>query len=403
MTRGDWGLLDPAGVTSFDLTSDDAVLAAMVEVERAILRAWDAEDQESGSGHDRVASSREAASVLDAASVDRATLRSGVARDGIAVVGLVGQLRAQLEAAGAPADRLHAGATSQDILDSALVLVARDALARAKDELAEAGTRLAASADEHRAALRLATTLGRPAAPSTLGILFAGWLDSISSAIEAVDRLRFPVQYAGPVGAGEQADRLARRSGASSHLRARMAETLGLSDPQRSWQTDRTPFLEIAFGAATVCASAGRIGRDLTAVSRDSIGEIELAGGGGSSAMAHKRNPVDAIGMTAAGLQAPGLLSTITASAVFADERPAGEWHASWDAFRHLVRLAESAARGADRAVTGMTVHPQAALAALEGASDVSRSDADTIDAAGPIVDAALDRFARISGREVRP
>ncbi|MET0842672.1 MAG: lyase family protein [Mycetocola sp.] len=402
MTSGDWGLLDPAGISSFDLTSDDAVLTAMVDVERAILRAWGAEDQ-ADPGVRPGESTRDAGSVTDAASVDRDTLRSGVVRDGVAVVALVGELRAQLENSGAAADRLHAGATSQDILDSALVLVARDALGRARDDLAEAGTRLAGAADRYRSALRLATTLGRSAAPSTLGILFAGWLDSISSAIEALDRLRYPVQYAGPVGDGEQADRLARRIGASRDLRARIAEILDLTDPKRSWQTDRTPILEIAFGAATVCASAGRIGRDLTAVSRDGSSEVELTGGGGSSAMAHKRNPVDAIGMTTAGLQAPGLLATITASAVFADERPAGEWHAAWGPFRQLVRLAESAAAGANRAVTGMTTRPEASLAALDGASAIARSDADTLDAAGPIVDAALTRFADISGREVRP
>ena len=398
MTASDWGLLDPASVTAFDLTSDDAVLAAMVDVERAILRAWGVEDRESDSVGSPVAPHE-----AEATSVDRAIVRSGVARDGVAVVALVGELRAQLESSGTSADRLHAGATSQDILDSALVLVARDALGRARDELAGAGTRLAAAADRHRSALRLATTLGRSAAPSTLGILFAGWLDSISSAIEAVDRLRFPVQYAGPVGDGEQADRLARRTGASRDLRARIADLLDLADPRRSWQTDRTPILEIAFGAATVCAAAGRIGRDLTAVSRDGSAEVELAGGGGSSAMAHKRNPVDAIGMTTAGLQAPGLLSTVAASAVFADERPAGEWHSAWSPFRQLIRLAESAASGANRAVTGMTVHADASLAALDGASVVSRSDADTVEAAGPIVDAALDRFAEISGREVYP
>ena len=398
MTASDWGLLDPAGVGAFDLTSDDAVLAAMVDVERAILRAWHIEDRRDEHGEPPALSNLS----TDAATVDRELIRSGVVRDGIAVIAVVGELRAQLDAAGAPAERLHAGATSQDVLDSALVLVARDALTRARDELVEAGSLLAVAANRHRAALRLASTLGRAAAPSTLGVLFAGWLDSISSAIEAIDRLRFPVQYAGPVGAGEQANRLARRVGASSDLRGRIAKSLGLSDPQRSWQTDRTPYLEIAFGAATVCASAGRIGRDLTAVSRDSAREIELVGGGGSSAMAHKRNPVDAIGMTTAGLQAPGLLSTITASAVFADERPAGEWHASWGAFRQLVRLAESAASGANRAVIGMIVHPEMSLAVLDRASVVDRSDSDTVDAAGPIVDAALKRFADISGSEVR-
>lgn len=391
MTSADWGLLDPAGAGSFDLTSDDAVLAAMVNVEQAILFAWAAED-----GADQGSVPR----VSHLAEISKADIRSGVERDGIAVLAVVSTLRAQIEEAGLSAGRLHAAATSQDILDSALVLVAQGALVRARGQLAEAGARLAVLADRHRMALRLATTLGRSAAPSTLGILFAGWLDNVTSAIEAVDRLRFPVQYAGPVGSGEQADRLAHRVGASGQLRAQIAEFLALSDPHRSWQTDRTPLLEIAFGAATVCANAGRIGRDLTAVSRDGGAEVELTGGGGSSAMAHKRNPVDAIVLTTAGLQAPGLLATITASAVFADERPAGEWHASWSPFRQLVRLAESAATGMNRAVGGLTVHPAVSLTALGAADGVERSDSDTAAAAGAIVDAALRRFTAISRRE---
>ena len=393
MTPADWGLLDPAGLESFDLTSDDAVLTAMVEVEQAILLAWAAEGADDGP--DAAARSR----VIDAASLSRDAVRSSVARDGVAILGVVRELRAQLENAGMSADSLHAGATSQDILDSALMLIAQGAVGRAHTRLAEAGARLATLADRHRHALRLATTLGRSAAPTTLGVSVAGWLDNITSALEALDRLRFPVQYAGAVGSGEQADRLAGRPGASHDLRERIAATLGLSDPRRSWQTDRTPLLEIAFGAATVCANAGRIGRDLTALSSDGAAEVELARGGGSSAMAHKRNPVAAIALTTAGLQAPGLLATIMASAVFADERPPGEWHASWGPFRQLVRLAEAAATGLDRATDGLTLHPEVALAALTGAPAVGRSDAHTIAAAGPIVDAALNRFATIAGR----
>lgn len=392
MTPADWGLLDPAGLGAFDPSSDDAVLSVMVAVERAILLAWAAEDGEDGADA-RVLS-------LDAAFISREAVRSSVAHDGVAVLGVVGELRAQLDTAGAPTGRLHAGATSQDIIDSALMLVAQGAVGRARGRLIEAGARLSVLADRHRTSLRLGTTLGRTATPTTLGGTVAGWLDNISSAVEALDKLRFPVQYAGAVGSGEQADTLAGRPGASRDLRERIAATLGLADPRRSWQTDRTPLLEVAFGVATVCVTAGRIGRELTALSGDGAAEVELAGGGGSSAMAHKRNPVVAIALTTAGLQAPGLLSTITATAVFADERPAGEWHASWGPFRQLVRLAESAASGLDRATAALTLHPEASLAALRGTPAGTRSDAHTIAAAGPIVDSALGRFSTIAGKD---
>jgi 3-carboxy-cis,cis-muconate cycloisomerase len=395
VTPADWGLLDPAGLDAFDRTSDDAVLSAMVAVEHAIMLAWATED-----GSDDSAHARGPLQVLDAPAINRDAVRSSVAHDGVAVLGVVGELRTQLDTAGVPARRLHAGATSQDILDSALMLVAQSAAGRARSRLVAAGARLAVLADRHRTSLRLGTTLGRPATPTTLGVTVAGWLENVTSALETLDKLRFPVQYAGAVGSGEQADTLAGRPGASHDLRERIAATLGLADPRRSWQTDRTPLLEVAFGAATVCAIAGRIGRELTALSGAGAAEVELAGGGGSSAMAHKRNPVDAIALTTAGLQAPGLLSTITASAVFADERPAGEWHASWGPFRQLVRLAESAASGLDRVTAGLTLHPEASLAALSGAPDGGRSDTHTIAAAGPIVDSALNRFTGIAGKD---
>ena len=114
----DWGLLD-AGAADTTGTDDDAVLAAMVEVERALLRAW-------GSELDEFLDAQ--ADALDAASHDRAALVEGVGRDAVPVVALVPALRAQLEAAGLSAERLHLGATSQDVLDTALVLVSRDAL-----------------------------------------------------------------------------------------------------------------------------------------------------------------------------------------------------------------------------------------------------------------------------------
>ena len=149
----DWGLIDPGGADATG-TDDEAVLAALVVVERALLRAW-------GSVLDEFLDAQ--ADALDPAALDRDALRAGVERDGVPVVALVPALRAQLEAAGLPADRLHLGATSQDVVDTALMLVARDALAAARGSLVEAGRGLAVLAQGARHRPRIARSLARHA------------------------------------------------------------------------------------------------------------------------------------------------------------------------------------------------------------------------------------------------
>ncbi|GLI26582.1 3-carboxy-cis,cis-muconate cycloisomerase [Agromyces rhizosphaerae] len=385
MTAASWGLLDPAGAGA-SATGDDEVLRAMVDVEAALLGAW---GDVLGEPHDA------AAAVLDAGALDRASLVEGVARDGVVVVALVPLLSAQLEDAGESSAHLHLGATSQDVVDSALMLVASRALADARDRLLASGSALAALAVTGRRDPRVARTLARPAAPSTLGVLAADWLDGVSSAVAAIDALEFPVQFGGAVGTGVKADAAAGRPGAADEVRAALAARLGLADPGRSWHTERSAVLAVAHAASTVVAALGRIGRDATLLSRPELGEVVLAGGGGSSAMPHKRNPVDAVALTAAAVEAPGLVATATAAASAADERPAGEWHAGWGAFRRLLALAESASAASARLGGGMTFDPERA-ADLLAASGVGAADDVVLAASDRIVDRAVARFAAV-------
>lgn len=392
MTASDWGLLQPVTAGTPDVPGDDDVLAAMVRVEAALLRAWAAED---GGGDD-------AARVLEQPAtperLDRGALVAGVARDGTPVVAVVEQLRALLDEHGAAAGRLHTGATSQDVLDTALMVVAQGSFARLRVSLAATGQAFASLADAERAAPRLAHTLGRAAPATTLGAQAAVWLDGVSSALAALDAVRLPVQLGGAVGTGEQADREAGRAGAIASLRASVAAGLGLEDPGRSWHTDRTPVLGVATAAATATLALGRIGRDLLAGARDGVDEIELASAGTSSAMPHKRNAVGPVAMCAAAVQAPGLLSTVARAAVAVDERPAGEWHAEWPALLALLRLGCGSADTADRTVRTLAVHREAALRNLR-AIGVAEPDAVTLAACDRAVDDALARFERVVHR----
>lgn len=388
----DWGLVDP-GATDTTGTDDEAVLAAMVEVERALLRAW-------GEALDESLDVQ--ADALDAASLDRDALRAGVARDGVPVVALVPALRAQLESAGLAADRLHLGATSQDVVDTALMLVARDAFAAARASLVEAGRGLAELARISRQSPRIARSLARHGESSTLGVLAAGWLDGVTSAVEAIDGTVFPVQFGGAVGTGAAADAAAGRRTGAAEIRRGLAARLRLADPGRSWHTERTAVIAVASTASAVIAAVGRIAGDAILLSREEIREVRLAGAGGSSAMPHKRNPVDAVAITAAAVEAPGLLQVVASAALAGDERSAGRWHAEWSALRRLARLTRSSAGAAARLVAGLEFDAERAVEVLRGAGDAgARPDVEVLAAASDrIVDTALDRFTRLADPE---
>ncbi|WP_394255345.1 lyase family protein [Pseudoclavibacter helvolus] len=361
----------------------DDLVRGMLVVEAELLRAWaDLEARDA----------QAAAAAVEAAELDADALRDGLEADGVVVPELVRRLRASLAAAGVEAPRLHAGATSQDIVDSASMLRARDALAAVRADLVDAGTRLQRLADAERRSPRVAYTLGRQAAASTLGVQFAGWLDGVTSAIAAIDALSYPVQFGGAVGTGEAADRLGSGAQTTSILRAHLASGLGLDDPRRSWHAERTPVLAVASAATAVCVALGRVGRDLITASGERVGEVSLAGGGTSSAMPHKQNPVAPVVVVSNALQAPGLLATVASAAVSQDERPAGEWHAEWDALRRLLELASVSARRLAASLDHLTVERETARHHLVDAA-VAGADQVTLQASNRVVNAAISRF----------
>lgn len=361
----------------------DDLVRGMLVVEAELLCAWaDLETRDA----------QAAAAAVEAAELDADALRDGLEADGVVVPELVRQLRASLAAAGVEAPRLHAGATSQDIVDSASMLRARDALAAVRADLVDAGTRLQRLADAERRSPRVAYTLGRQAAASTLGVQFAGWLDGVTSAIAAIDALSYPVQFGGAVGTGEAADRLGSGAQTTSILRAHLASGLGLDDPRRSWHAERTPVLAVASAATAVCVALGRVGRDLITASGERVGEVSLAGGGTSSAMPHKQNPVAPVVVVSNALQAPGLLATVASAAVSQDERPAGEWHAEWDALRRLLELASVSARRLAASLDHLTVERETARHHLVDAA-VAGADQVTLQASNRVVNAAISRF----------
>lgn len=338
----DFGLLDPLASPASGMVDDSAILAAMVEVEAALSAEW---------GH---------AVALTADRLDLAKIASGTRSGGNPVIPLVTQLRVQ---AGELGDWVHRGATSQDILDSAIMLVASRAVAATGRSLAEAATALAELADRHRHDVMVGRTLGAPAAPITFGVKAASWLDGLLAGATALQRLELPVQLAGAVGTGAA---FADLGGDPAALRAGLASRLGLVDPGRSWQAERSPTATLASTLALTLGALGRIATDVLVLARPEIGEVVEGSGGTSSAMPQKQNPTTAILVRSAALQSPGLLSTVHAALLTEDERPSGSWHAEWLALRSLLRLAIEASEAAVVMLTSLTVDPTRMRANLD-------------------------------------
>jgi len=303
-------------------------LAAMLETEAALARAGAA----AGSVPPEAADAIAAACRPERFDADE--LEREAAAHATPVIGLVAALR---EAVGAPyAPFVHAGATSQDVLDTAFVLIARRALKATLADARAAADAAAALAAAHRETPIVGRTLGRQALPTTFGLKAAGWMTALDRACAEVARAegQLAVQLGGPVGAGDPA------------LTAALARELRLPEPVLPWHTDRTRVATLGGALGTLAGALAKVARDTILLGADEVGEVrEGAGGrGGSSSMAHKRNPVAAISVLACAGRVPGLVGTLLATMAAEHERAAGAWQAERGAASDLLALTGSAA-----------------------------------------------------------
>jgi 3-carboxy-cis,cis-muconate cycloisomerase len=255
---------------------------------------------------------------------------------------LVGALRARV---GEPAAAdVHRGATSQDVVDSAAMLVARRALVPLREDLAAATDAAARLADEHRATVMAGRTLLQQAVPISFGLKAAGWLvglDEAAQRLDAVRDTRLAAQLGGAAGT------LAAMGDAGVDVLSRFARELGLAEPVMPWHTSRTRVAELAAALGECCGAAAKVAGDVVLLAQTEVGEVREGGAddrGGSSAMPHKRNPVAAISARAAAHQAPGLVANLLSAMEHEHERAAGAWHAEWSPLRELLRATGSAA-----------------------------------------------------------
>jgi len=313
---------------------DTAWLRALLDVEAALARA----QATVGLLTPEAAEAITGACERDVYDADE--LGEAAAAAGNPVVPLVAAIRAR---AGAAAAHVHRGATSQDIVDTALMLLARDALTPLRADVRAAAGAAAALADRHRGTVMAGRTLLQQAMPTTFGLKAAGWALALDGVADRLDALvhRLPVQLGGAAGT------LAGLDGAGLAVVHALAAELGLAEPVLPWHTLRLPVTDLAGALGSVAGVAGKVALDVVLLAQSEVAEVRegVPGRGGSSAMAHKRNPVAAISTRAAALRAPGLVATLlTAAQAQEHERAAGGWHAEWLSLADLLRTVGSAA-----------------------------------------------------------
>ncbi|MGI5391686.1 3-carboxy-cis,cis-muconate cycloisomerase [Streptomyces sp. CA-251251] len=355
----DAGLLAPgwAGAPAAEATGDRAWLRALLDAEAALTRA------QAGLGLAPAEAASAVTAAADPAGFDARSLAERARGGGNPVIPLVADLTEAVGEEYGP--YVHRGATSQDILDSAAMLVAARTLDLLLPDLARTGGALARLAAEHRDTAMPGRTLTQHAVPTTFGLKAAGWRTLVLDARDRVTSVReaLPAQLGGA--AGTLAAFGAYGAPDPTALPVAYARELGLATPVLPWHALRTPVADLAGCLAFTAGALGKIAADVLTLSRTELGEVVEGSGGGSSAMPHKANPVRATLIAAAARRAPQLAATLYGSLAAEDERPAGAWHAEWEPLRDLLRLTAGAARDAAELAEGLRVRPEAMRAHL--------------------------------------
>jgi len=374
--EGDVGLLSPVSASPLvaALTGDRAVLSAILAVEAG----WAAVLE----NHDLAPAGSAAvvAHAADASRYDLADISRRAQGGGNPVIPLVADLRAQVKAldtgntgaAGVGALRaVHTSLTSQDVLDTALMLLARNTVSALLADVKGTTAALARLAEEHADTLCVGRSLTQHSLPFTFGLRAAQWFHGLAAAGRRLEALELPVQAGGA--AGTLAAGTVLTSGSATdpfRLADALAAQLGLAPAPAPWHTNRLAVTSLGDSLAAVVDALGKIAADVLLLSRPEVAELaepRAPGRGVSSAMPQKQNPVMSVLVRSAALQAPGLAAQLhLAAATFNDERPDGAWHTEWPALRQLLALALGAAGHLRDLADGLQVFPEGMRRNLE-------------------------------------
>jgi 3-carboxy-cis,cis-muconate cycloisomerase len=332
---------------------------------------------------------------LDIASLG---VRTGIA--GVPTIPFVQAVQQRLPADLEPS--FHKGATTQDIIDTALTLRVRDAFDLIAADLNRILTDLSGMAERHRTVPCVGRTYGQHAAPISFGYKVAVWLSCVADVADRLPDLRRRVQVVslgGPVGT------LASLGNDGPRVLNGFAQELGLGVTPLCWHTNRGRVAEIGAWLLQLTGALSKMATDIASLASTEIGEVSephLPGRGGSSAMPHKRNPVGSTVILAAHAAAKGFVSTLFEAMAAAHERPAGLWHAEWSALPSLFGLVSGALREAKLLAGGLVVYPDRMLANLGLTRGLLFAEAAAARLAGRLGREAAHRLVEHAAQEVR-
>lgn len=380
-----------------DATSDHAWVRAMLDFEAALAKV------SASLGIVPSEAAQEIAKLCGSVEPDPAALGRAGRAGGNPVMPFVAELRTGLpdHAAG----WVHFGATSQDTLDTALMLVWRRVLDLVNDDLSRAAAAAARLAERHRSTPMAARTLMQQALPTTFGYVAAGWMVGLVEAGERVADVRrcVALQFGGAAGTlaslGEHGPRVVEG----------VAAELGLAVPVMPWHTERTRVAEIASALGLAAGVCAKVATDVSLMMQTEVGELSEPDPGGSSALPHKRNPAISARVLADSRRAPALVTVLIGAMAQEHQRAAGAWHAEWQTAVELSRASGGAAAGVADLLSGLEVHDQTMARNLELTAGLFLSERATVELAKKIgyvgarraVEEAVERSAK-SGTHLR-
>jgi 3-carboxy-cis,cis-muconate cycloisomerase len=334
-----------------EVLSDESVVKRLLQFEAALAKA------EARAGVIPVGAANTIAERCATIHIDIAAVAKDAAITGNVVIPLVKKITESVAQQDKDAARfVHWGTTSQDVIDTGLVLQLRDTLKLVQEDLEKLSGTLAELAQNHRSSVMVARTWMQQALPTTFGYVVAGWLDAILRHRRRLAEMRARVlvlQFGGAVGT------LASLHGEGSKVAAALAEELGLALPEVPWHAHRDRIAEIATFFGLLTGTLGKIARDIALHSQTEIAEVfEPAGEGrgGSSTMPHKRNPVTCAAVLAAATRVPGLVATVLSAMPQEYQRGLGGWQAEWETLPEIVRLGAGALRHLREMLPGLEV-----------------------------------------------
>ena len=342
--------------------ADEAQVRRMLAVEAALARAQGAVGVIPAS----------AAAAIDGVCLDDLPIDvERLGRDAVAAGNLAIPFVKQLTQAVATVDTeaarfVHWGTTSQDVLDTALVLQLRAATTLLASDTSRLCDALLPLIVTHASTPMPGRTLLQQALPITLGLKLAGWLDALgrhhdrlAAAHETISVLQFGGAAGTLASLGDRADAVA----------AQLAKELQLRVPAVPWHSHRDRVVEVAMACGMLVGTLGKIARDIELAAQTEVGELmepAAPGKGGSSTLPHKRNPVCCTYIVAAATRTPGLVATMFAAMLQEHERAAGAWQAEWEVLPELLQLTAAALAHMNEIVSGLEVDAERMRANLD-------------------------------------